>query len=119
MLEKEKPDPFTTLVQTICHQQLSMRVCQGMFERLLGQCGDREGKILDPVRVTEAKADDIREVAKLSYRKIGYIQQVAARFLDGTLGPEIFDNASDDELRRRITLLPGIGEWTLEMFLIF
>ena len=27
--------------------------------------------------------------------------------------------ASDDELRHRLTELPGIGEWTLEMFLIF
>ncbi|CAE8591833.1 unnamed protein product [Polarella glacialis] len=119
LLGKGQPDPFSTLVQTICHQQLSMRVCQGMFERLLGLCGNRESKVLDPSLVVEESADRIREVAKLSYRKIGYIQQIARLFMDRTLSREVFEMASDEELRRRMTLLPGIGEWTLEMFLIF
>jgi len=119
LLERKRPDPFTTLVQTICHQQLSMRVCQAMFERLLGLCGDPENKLLDPARVVAEHADKVREVAKLSYRKIGYIQQIAERFVKGALNEEVFESAPDDELRRRMTLLPGIGEWTLEMFLIF
>lgn len=119
LLERDRSDPFTTLVQTICHQQLNIRVCQAMFDRLLGLCGDREKKILVPDRVFKEKADVIREVAKLSYRKIKYIQTMAAIFLDGTLDHDVFENASDEELRERMTKLPGIGEWTLEMFLIF
>eukprot|EP00439_Symbiodinium_sp_Y106_P035592 s5021_g4.t1 len=119
LLGKDRPDPFTTLVQTVCHQQLSVRVCQGMFERLLGLCGNRDTKVLQPERVAVESCDRIREVAKLSYRKIEYIQKIAHRFLDGTLSGEVFEEASDDELRHRLTELPGIGEWTLEMFLIF
>lgn len=119
LLGKDRPDPFTTLVQTVCHQQLSVRVCQGMFERLLGLCGNRDTKVLQPERVACESCDRIREVAKLSYRKIEYIQKIAQRFLDGTLSGEVFEEASDDELRQRLTQLPGIGEWTLEMFLIF
>lgn len=119
LLGKGRPDPFTTLVQTVCHQQLSVKVCQGMFQRLLGLCGDRDNKILHPQRVVAESPDKIREVAKLSYRKIQYIQKIAARFLDGTLNTEVFEEASDQELRERMTQLPGIGEWTLEMFLIF
>lgn len=119
LLGKGRPDPFTTLVQTVCHQQLSVKVCQGMFQRLLGLCGDRDNKILHPQSVVAESPDKIREVAKLSYRKIQYIQKIAARFLDGTFNSEVFEEASDQELRERMTQLPGIGEWTLEMFLIF
>lgn len=90
-----------------------------MFERLLGLCGNRDTKVLQPERVACESCDRIREVAKLSYRKIEYIQKIAQRFLDGTLSGEVFEEASDDELRQRLTQLPGIGEWTLEMFLIF
>ena len=114
LLGKGRPDPFTTLVQTVCHQQLSVKVCQGMFQRLLHLCGDRDAKTLYPQRVVSESADRIRQVAKLSYRKIEYIQKIAERFLDGTLNEEIFEEASDDELRQRMMQLPGIGEWTLE-----
>ncbi|CAE6958465.1 yfjP [Symbiodinium natans] len=119
LLGRDRPDPFTTLVQTVCHQQLSVRVCQGMFERLLGLCGNRDTKVLEPERVAGESCDRIREVAKLSYRKIEYIQKIAQHFLDGTLGVEVFEEASDEEIRQRLTQLPGIGDWTLEMFLIF
>ncbi|CAK9105775.1 Putative helicase L115 [Durusdinium trenchii] len=119
LLGKGRPDPFTTLVQTVCHQQLSVKVCQGMFQRLLSLCGNRDSKILHPEQVLQESPDKIREVAKLSYRKIQYIQGIAQRFLDGTLNSEIFDQASDQEVRERMMQLPGIGEWTLEMFLIF
>lgn len=119
LLDKGQPDPFSTLAQTICHQQLSLLVCQGMFERLLGLCGDLESKVLDPKRIKEVPADRIREVAKLSYRKIGYIQQLADQFLNGKLNNDLFENAPDNELRERMTQLHGIGEWTLEMFFIF
>ncbi|CAJ1386384.1 unnamed protein product [Effrenium voratum] len=119
LLGKGRPDPFTTLVQTVCHQQLSVKVCQAMFQRLLGLCGNRDTKVLHPQRVLAESADKIREVAKLSYRKIEYIQKIAERFQDGTFDSEVFEQASDDELRSRLTQLPGIGEWTLEMFLIF
>ena len=114
LLGKGRPDPFTTLVQTVCHQQLSVKVCQAMFQRLLNLCGDRDAKTLYPERVVAESADRIREVAKLSYRKIEYIRRIAERFLDGTLNDEVFEEASDDELRERMTQLPGIGEWTLE-----
>ena len=119
LLGKGRPDPFTTLVQTVCHQQLSVKVCQGMFQRLLGLCGDRDNKILHPESVVKESPDKIREVAKLSYRKIQYIQKIAERFLDGMFDSQVFEEASDQELRERMTQLPGIGEWTLEMFLIF
>ncbi|CAJ1413297.1 unnamed protein product, partial [Effrenium voratum] len=113
LLGKGRPDPFTTLVQTVCHQQLSVKVCQAMFQRLLGLCGNRDTKVLHPQRVLAESADKIREVAKLSYRKIEYIQKIAERFQDGTFDSEVFEQASDDELRSRLTQLPGIGEWTL------
>eukprot|EP00913_Durusdinium_trenchii_P010700 g10039.t1 len=113
LLGKGRPDPFTTLVQTVCHQQLSVKVCQGMFQRLLSLCGNRDSKILHPEQVLQESPDKIREVAKLSYRKIQYIQGIAQRFLDGTLNSEIFDQASDQEVP------PLLVPPREEMFLIF
>jgi DNA-3-methyladenine glycosylase II len=119
LIGKDVPDAFTTLAQTICHQQLSLKVCQGMFKRLLELCGNRELKLLDPDRVASAKPEKIREVAQLSFRKINYIQKLAERFISGDLTSSFFSEASDQEVREALSSLVGIGEWTTEMFLIF
>jgi DNA-3-methyladenine glycosylase II len=119
LIGKELPDAFTTLAQTICHQQLSLKVCQRMFQRLLDLCGDREVKTLDPERVLAAKPEKIREVAQLSFRKISYIQQMAEKFARKELSSQFFAEASDEEVRSALMTSTGIGEWTAEMFLIF
>jgi len=119
LLEGEVPDPFTTIAQTICHQQLSMTICKQMFDRLLGLCGDRDLKVLVPARVVATPAETIREVAQLSFRKIEYIKHAAQRFQTGDLNTQMFEEATDEQLRRQMSELPGIGEWTTEMFLIF
>merc|ERR1712178_93903 len=90
-----------------------------MFERLLELCGNRRLKLLDPATVVATKAEKIREVAQLSFRKISYIQQLAERFHRGDLSSDFFTEASDQEVRSALLSLPGIGEWTAEMFLIF
>lgn len=117
LLGKDPPDPFTTLAQTIVHQQLSVQVCTAMFERLLELCGSRETKVLEPERVLQETEEKIREVAKLSFRKISYIRTIAKRFIAGDFVD--MQHISDAELRRHLLELPGIGEWTLEMFMLF
>lgn len=119
LLNKEIPDAFTSLAQTICFQQLSLKVCQQMFDRLLGLCGDRERKLLSPERVLATEARQLREVAKLSFRKVLYIQEAAEQFASGKLSTAWFEQATDHEARQRLNSLNGIGEWSTEMFLIF
>lgn len=72
-----------------------------------------------PGRVLEAHEEAIRETAQLSFRKIRYIMHAAERFQCGALTTAMFEEASDEDLRRSLVQLPGIGEWTAEMFLIF
>jgi DNA-3-methyladenine glycosylase II len=63
-----------------------------------------------------AKAEALRAVG-LSGRKVEYIQGLAedARWVD-----EIdWSPLTDDEVRKRLTALRGVGPWTAEMVLIF
>ena len=57
--------------------------------------------------------------AGLSSAKTRYIVELAQRVSDGRLNLETIKEAPDKEVIDTLVALPGIGQWTAEMFLIF
>lgn len=57
--------------------------------------------------------------AGLSAAKIRYITVLAQHVNDGKLDLETLQYLSDKEIITILVALPGIGQWTAEMFLIF
>jgi DNA-3-methyladenine glycosylase II len=60
----------------------------------------------------------LREVG-YSRQKIGYLRDLCARVLAGTLDLDTIDDLSDDEAISTLTEVKGIGRWSAEMFLMF
>ncbi|KAJ3062692.1 hypothetical protein HK102_008685, partial [Quaeritorhiza haematococci] len=48
-----------------------------------------------------------------------YIQNVATKFADGSLTNEKLLVMSDEEVSTELCAIKGIGQWTVDMFLIF
>ena len=71
-----------------------------------------------PVGFLEAPLVELRG-AGLSSAKARYILELARRVDDGTLDFGALKRQSDDDVIRALVDLPGIGQWTAEMFLIF
>ncbi|KAL8292219.1 hypothetical protein RQP46_001685 [Phenoliferia psychrophenolica] len=57
--------------------------------------------------------------AGLSGRKVEYIIELAERFHDGRLDAKKLWDMEDDEVRKTLLEVRGIGIWTVQMFLIF
>ncbi len=56
----------------------------------------------------------------MSRSKTKALKDIAARALDGTVpSAEEVLTLSDDEIIKRLTLIYGVGQWTVEMMLIF
>ena len=106
-------DPFTTLARSIVGQQISVKAADSIWSRVLA---------LFPAIVPDAmlggKAQKLRECG-LSARKMEYLSDLARRFADGTVRPERWADAPDEEIIAELTAVRGIGVWTAEMFLIF
>src|SRR4029078_5315407 len=51
--------------------------------------------------------------------KVASIQQLATRVQDGTLPLGGFASLNEDEITAAMTAIPGIGPWTVMMYLIF
>ena len=55
----------------------------------------------------------------MSFSKISYIKDIAAKTGDGSLKFNRLAKMTDDEIIAMLTQVKGIGVWTVHMFLIF
>lgn len=109
--------PFVALVRSITYQQLSTKAAGTIHGRMLALFPDDEHP--SPEQILETPDDDLRGVG-LSRAKTKAIKDLAAKMVDGTV-PSMDQLATMDneEIIQRITTVWGIGQWTVEMLLIF
>ena len=106
-------DAFQTLARAIVGQQISVKAAQSVWERFVAAVGT-----MTPASVCAANAAQLRG-AGLSARKAEYVQDLARRFLDGSIDPSRWREESDEAIIAELVAVRGIGRWTAEMFLIF
>ncbi len=109
-------DLWWSLVDSIGSQQLSIKAAATIVGRIamLGQGNEVPG----PAELLEVDDTALRACG-LSGAKVKYVKDLAAKWLDGTLDPDLLPNLSDDEVVDHLTQVKGIGRWTAEMALIF
>jgi 3-methyladenine DNA glycosylase/8-oxoguanine DNA glycosylase len=109
------PDPYETLVTSITAQQISLHAAFAVRNRLIQAFGQPfEHAYSFPTRTRMAAAEP-EELLPLGFsrRKAEYVVGLAGSDLD--LGGLAI--LSDEEVKARLTALPGIGEWTADWFL--
>jgi DNA-3-methyladenine glycosylase II len=109
------PDPFETLVTSITAQQVSLFAAFAIRNRLIEHFGRRVGQAYtSPTaeRLRRAEPDELLALG-FSRRKAEYVLGLAEEPVD------LHELASlpDDEVKRRLVAVRGIGEWTAEWFL--
>ena len=109
------PDPFEALVTSITAQQVSLRAAAAIRNRLITTFGEAfEHAWAFPSRARIAGAEPAELVAVgFSGRKAEYTVGLARSDLD----LEGLAALPDEEVKARLTALPGIGEWTADWFL--
>ncbi len=114
---KSSPSLFVALLRSIIHQQLNGKAAAIIHARVLGA-------LENPRRPTPAGigavADETFRAAGLSRAKLAAIRDLAAHAGRREL-PDRRQLAtlSDGELIDRITIVRGIGPWTVQMLLMF
>ncbi len=110
-----QPDPFEALITSITAQQISLHTAVAIRNRLVERLGTPVGEAWSfPTRERVAAAGE-RMLVEVGFtrKKSEYAVGLARSDLDlGGLAA-----LDDDEVRTRITALPGLGPWTAEWFL--
>jgi DNA-3-methyladenine glycosylase II len=115
--ERPKPQPpFASLLRAIVYQQLAGAAAGTIFGRVkaLGASG-----FPTPEEILLLEETKLRG-AGLSRQKIAAVKDLAAKTLDGTVPPlGKLRRMSEEEILERLTQVRGIGEWSVQMFLMF
>lgn len=109
-------DPFTSLAQAILYQQLAGAAAAAIERRFTSLFGD--GRYPAPAELLATREEELR-AAGLSRQKLAYLRDLAARFLDETLDPQLLPALEDEEVVRQVAAVKGIGRWTAQMYLMF
>jgi DNA-3-methyladenine glycosylase II len=109
--------PYQALVRSVTHQQLNGTAARTIFGRLLALFPGRS--FPRPEDLLAAPDEKLRS-AGLSRAKTVAIKDIAQKTLDGVVpSRRQATRLSDAEIIERLTVIRGVGPWTVEMFLLF
>ena len=108
-------DIYLDLLDSIVSQQLSVKAAGTIFQRFLEIFDDLNPT---PHRVLELDVEVLRGCG-LSYQKAGYIQNIAAYWIDNQCIKKNWLALADEEIIAELTTIKGVGKWTVQMILMF
>jgi DNA-3-methyladenine glycosylase II len=112
-----KRSPFESLVRAIANQQLSGKAAATILGRFIALFPGRKFPRPEDVVVLN---DSILTGVGFSRAKVSYIKAIAAGAMDGRIpSRKEIQKLSDEEIIERLTELPGIGQWSAQMYLMF
>lgn len=118
------PSLYEALLITILGQQVSVYSAQSVRRRLMEHLGcsiehggTRYRGMPAAARLSESSAEELRELG-VSRQKARYLNEIAARELEGKLGREAIAGLSDAEAMDTLQDIPGVGRWTGEIVLM-
>jgi len=109
-------DYFQSLFRSIVFQQLSGEAAQTIYKRLVNLIAETSN--LCPNEVLKLDKDDMRK-AGLSFQKINYVRNLADYFENNSFKKKDVERMTDEEISKELTQIKGIGQWTVDMFLMF
>lgn len=100
---------------SIMSQQLNTKVAAVIYSRFINLFNGKEPK---PQQVLAMPFEKLRAVG-LSNSKVTYIQNVAAFCIEHKITDKRLMKMSNEEIIALLTQIKGVGQWTVEMLLMF
>jgi len=116
-LSLEKYEPYEALVRAIAHQQLHGNAARTIMGRFVALYPDMPFPAPEHVLSTDETA---MRACGFSGSKVAAIRDIALKTVDGVVPTRrSAARLSDAELIERLTVIRGVGRWTVEMLLMF
>jgi len=113
-LIKPKLSQYQSLIRAVIAQQVSTAAAQTITARLETKCAGS----ITAEKVGALTSKQLQSVG-LTGAKVRTISELTAAALSGEINFRKFAHMSDEEIIQELVPLFGIGQWTVEMFLIF
>ena len=105
---------FDALSKSIIYQQLSGKVAKIIYNRFLSLFVN---EIPDPAQYQKLENINLKNIG-LSKQKISYISNISLFFLSDKNKIQ-FETDSESDITQKLISIKGIGQWTIDMFMMF
>ena len=109
-----RPNSFETLVHFILEQQVSLASALAALEKLR----ERIRSITPEEALLQLNDTELRD-CYFSRQKIIYVKSLAKAIIDGHIDLNKMASLSDESVREKLIALKGIGNWTIDVYLMF
>src|SRR6187402_1512121 len=107
-----RPASFQTLILFILEQQVSLASAYAAFKKLKAGIG-----YVTPSKILSLTDEELRS-CYFSRQKIVYARELAKAVQSKQLSLKKFSNAHEDEIRIELKKVKGIGDWTVDVYLM-
>ena len=107
-----RPNIFQTLILTILEQQVSLASAYAAYKKLKEKIG-----FVTPKKILLLSAEELR-ACYFSRQKIVYAKALATAITKKQIRLKKLSLASDEEIRTILKEVKGIGDWTVDVYLI-
>lgn len=108
-----RPQGFVTLSKIILEQQVSLASASAHFIKLSTYVKD-----FTPSAIVKLSDDEMRN-CQISRQKSTYLRSLSSAIIDNSLDLEKISVKSEEEIRKELTNIKGIGNWTVDVYLMF
>lgn len=112
---QQRKNVYLQLCASIMSQQLNTRVAEIIFNRFLHLYSNRNPT---PEQIIETPFDKLRAIG-LSNAKTNYIRNVSSFFIEEKITDKKLRAMENEELIKYLKQIKGVGQWTVEMILMF
>jgi DNA-3-methyladenine glycosylase II len=108
-----RPPGFISLSKIILEQQVSLASAKAHFVKLDRSLGD-----FTPANVLELSDEEMR-LCQISRQKTKYLRALSQSIINGDLNLSGLSGMPEAEVRKQLTQIKGIGDWTTDIYLMF
>ncbi|MEP6792928.1 MAG: DNA-3-methyladenine glycosylase 2 family protein [Saprospiraceae bacterium] len=108
-----RPQGFISLSKIILEQQVSLASANAHFLKLDGYINE-----FTPGEILKLSDEEMRN-CHISRQKAKYLRALSSSLLEGHLNLESLTQHDEPEIRKQLTSIKGIGNWTTDIYLMF
>lgn len=109
----QRPQGFVSLSKLILEQQVSLASAEAHFNKLNGYI-----KEFSPKEILKLSDKEMRD-CQISRQKAKYLRELSIAAINKDLIFDELHKLKPEEVRKKLTGIKGIGDWTADIYLMF
>jgi DNA-3-methyladenine glycosylase II len=109
----QRPEGFISLSRIILEQQISLASAEAHFKKLNNYLSE-----FSPIEILKLNDKEMR-ACQISRQKTEYLRALSLAVINKNLVFDDLHKMNPEEVRKKLTSIKGIGNWTTDIYLMF